>query len=181
MELEMMKDFEHYGSVPTELIKKYEGKVPAKLIEIWKNYGFGTFANGYVKIINPEDYTEILEHSYFAADTSIPIFATGFADVIHWSKNKYLKIIQYKRHDISSYSFGLESFVSNFGNERTMKFLDNAQYDSAVQLLGSLDYDECFGYVPLLPLGGSEKVERLQKMKIIQHIKLITDMAGRIE
>ena len=31
-------------------------------------------------------------------------------------------------------------------------------------------FDECYGYVPLLGLGGSEKVDNLQKVKIKEHI-----------
>lgn len=47
--------------------------------------------------------------------------------------------------------------------------------------MGVLKYDECFGYVPLLALGGSEKVENLKKVKIKEHIKLITQMVGKIQ
>lgn len=46
---------------------------------------------------------------------------------------------------------------------------------------GKLNFEECFGYVPLLRLGGSEKVENLKKVKIKEHIELITQMVGKIE
>lgn len=38
-----------------------------------------------------------------------------------------------------------------------------------------------FGYVPLLGLGGSEKVENKKKVKIKEHIELIMQMVGKIE
>lgn len=38
-----------------------------------------------------------------------------------------------------------------------------------------------FGYVLLLGLGGSEKVENLKKVKIKEHIELIMQMVGKIE
>ena len=46
--------------------------------------------------------------------------------------------------------------------------------------LGKLEYDECFGYVPLLGLGGSEKVDNLDKVKIREHIEIITQLVGKI-
>lgn len=59
--------------------------------------------------------------------------------------------------------------------------IKNQQYTKAVVKYGLLGYDECFGYVPLLGMGGKERVENLQKVKIKEHIELITQMVGRIE
>ena len=41
--------------------------------------------------------------------------------------------------------------------------------------------DECFGYTPLLGLGGSEKTENLEKVNPKVHIELIAQLVGRIE
>ena len=49
-----------------------------------------------------------------------------------------------------------------------------------MQLLGVPAYDECFGYVPLLSLGGSEKPENLQKVKLREHLELMYQMQGSI-
>ena len=184
MSFEVLNDFEFYSEVPEEIIEKYKDKIPPELLEIWREYGFGTFANGYIKIINPDDYVKILEESYFASDESVPLFVTGFADVITWQKRKYVGVIKYRKSDVSLYLFKFNDFLSDYNlpeNEDVAEFLDNRQYEKAIEKLGKLEYDECFGYVPLLTLGGSEKVESLQKMKILQHIGLITDVVGRIE
>ena len=53
-------------------------------------------------------------------------------------------------------------------------------YPEAVAAYGEPAYDECFGYVPLLVLGGPQRVENLQEVKLIEHIALITDFAGVI-
>lgn len=52
--------------------------------------------------------------------------------------------------------------------------------NEAVEKYGHLEYDECFGYVPLLALGGKESVDNLKKVKIHEHIVLITEIAGKI-
>ena len=48
----MLRDFKKEKEMPTEIIEKYKGQVPDEIIEIWKNYGLGSFMNGYMKVIN---------------------------------------------------------------------------------------------------------------------------------
>lgn len=54
-------------------------------------------------------------------------------------------------------------------------------YPKAYSKYGIPNYDECFGYTPLLGLGGSEKVENLKKVKIREHILIITEYMGPVE
>ena len=69
----MITDFIKKDDVPEELIKEYEDKLPSEVIAFWKEFGFGVFYNGYLKSINPNDYKELIEKSYFLGDVSIPI------------------------------------------------------------------------------------------------------------
>ena len=59
--------------------------------------------------------------------------------------------------------------------------LDWNPYPEAVNKYGQPAFNECFGYVPLLGLGGPEKVENLSKVKLVEHIYLITQFMGQIE
>ncbi|SFB99676.1 GAD-like domain-containing protein [Bacillus sp. OV322] len=47
----------------SEIIEKYTKLVPNEIIDLWSNYGFGTFMQGYFKIVNPEEFKEILGES----------------------------------------------------------------------------------------------------------------------
>ena len=184
MNFEILKDFEFFSKVPEDVIEKYKDKIPPELLEIWQVYGFGSFANGYIKIVNPDDYIEILEESYFASKVSIAVFATGFGDIITLHKGEFVGVVKYRKSTVELYPFEFTDFLLECNtpdNEDISEFLDNDQYSDAVNLFGKLKYDECFGYVPLLALGGSEDPEYLQKLKVIPHICLITDIAGRIE
>ena len=77
-------------------ISQYENQLPQEIIDLWKNDGYGTFYNGYLKVINPNEYKELIESSYFQGNVSIPIFATAFGDIITWEKNQFLGIIKYR-------------------------------------------------------------------------------------
>ena len=60
------------------------------------------------------------------------------------------------------------------------KYFQIPQYLEAVNKFGMLEPDECFGYVPLLGLGGREDIDNISKVKIKEHIELISQMVGKI-
>lgn len=177
----MITDFIKSGDLNEDLIKEYEGKLPVEIIDIWREYGLGTFYNGYLKVINPNDYQELLERSYFRGDVSIPIFATAFGDLITWEKNQFLGIVQYRYGENHIISDGFEFFLDDLKDgELDEEYLSIRQYNTAVKKHGDLQYDECFGYVPILALGGKESVNNLKKVKIREHIAVITELAGEV-
>ena len=179
---EIFKDFKLESAVSPELIAKYEGVLPEDIVAIWKEYGFGTFWGGYLKMINPEEYVEILNDSYYAADKAVPMMMTAFGDLIVWEDEEYMMMIAYKNGDIECLSSRIHIFWRNMLNKSFLdKFFEFEQYNKAVSKLGELAFDECFGYTPLLGLGGKKKVENLEKVNAKVHIELITQMLGRIE
>ena len=95
----MLRDLKKEKEMPKEIIEKYKGQVPDEIIEIWKNYGLGSFLNGYLRVINPDDYKELVEETYFRGKESIPLFTTAFADVITWQENGFIDIVQYRYED----------------------------------------------------------------------------------
>lgn len=177
----MITDFIKKYDVSEELFKEYEGKLPNEVITFWKEFGFGTFYDGYLKAINPNDYKELIEKSYFQGDVSIPIFATAFGDLITWEEEQYVGIVKYRYGENDVIYSGFDFFFDDLTDgELDEEYLSIKQYKAATKKLGSLEYDECFGYVPLLALGGKESVNNLKKVKILEHIALITEMTGEV-
>lgn len=177
----MLDEFQIYTSATEETINKYSTSLPKSLIEIWSNQGFGTIMDGYLKIINPDEYIEVFKDSYFRSNVATPIIVTAFGDIITWEKNKYVSIVQYRYGKSYVMINGFELFLMLLkDNSFTKKFFDIEMYKQAVSLLGNLEFDECFGFVPLLAMGGSEKVESLKIVKTREHISLINELAGSI-
>lgn len=177
----MIADFVKIDAVPEEIIIEYEGKIPSVFIDFWKTYGFGSFYNGYLKSINPHDYQDILKKSYFQGNVSIPLFATAFGDLITWEKNRFLGIVKYRYGDNDVISEGADFFFQDLDDgELDDEVFSIKQYKKAIEKFGTLEYDECFGYVPLLALGGKESVNNLNKVKIREHIVLINELCGEV-
>ena len=178
----IFENFKLKCKVSNEIITKYEKVLPNEMLDVWKEYGFGTILDGYLKIINPEEYEEVLDMSYFRASVATPIFVTAFGDVIALEEGRYLRIIKFKNGTFDVIPGGFDFFWEDLEGGY-IKEINNAldKYKDAVAKLGELEFDECFGYTPLLGLGGSEKTENLEKVNTKVHIELITQMVGRIE
>ena len=72
-------------NVSSEIINKYKDKLPDELLTIWETLGYGIFGDGYLKIVNPNDYKDLLEETYIPVHKDpIVMFATAMSDLIIW-------------------------------------------------------------------------------------------------
>lgn len=177
----VLDDFVVKKKVNDDLIKKYESILPEEIISLWREKGFGVFYGGYLKVINPDEYLTLVQQSYFQGDVSVPIFATAFGDILTWEENKYVGILKYRYNDSDIISDGFKFFYDIIVSEVcAAEYFTINEYNEAIKNYGELAYDECFGYVPLLALGGKESVENLKKVKMKEHIELIYNIVGEI-
>lgn len=170
------------------LVAKYCGLVPPELIEVWEQFGFGTFCDGYLKIVNPNDYADLLADTYEHTSTPNPtqaiplvLFATGMGDLLVWERG-YLVLVDYRHGNTDAVGKNFKVLFRNLADEGYLKHdLRWEPYLAGRERLGEPAFDECFGYVPLLALGGPETVEHLKKVKLREHIALISQFTGLLE
>lgn len=169
-------------NAPTSVIENYNSKVPSQVIDIWKKHGFGSILQGYLKIINPHELSNLLKDVYVRHNESIPLFVTSMGDIIVWEKGRYLNLLNFRRNRVDVISASFDFFLEDLNdNDFLSEDLNWLPYPDAVQKYGEPSFNECFAYVPLLGLGGPEKVENLEKVKFVEHIYLITQFMGPIE
>ena len=118
---EMLRDFKKEKEMPKKVIEKYRNLVPKEMIEIWEKYGLGSFLNGYLRVINPDDYKELIEETYFRGNVAIPIFITAFADVITWEEDEFIGMIEYKTLDVNAIWEGMDNFFELLSNKRFLE------------------------------------------------------------
>jgi hypothetical protein len=168
------------------LIARYRDQLPPEVLEVWQQYGFGSFCAGYLKVVNPEDFAELLADTYQLTSSPVPppalvLFATGMGDLLIW-EDGYLSIIDYRHGTTEILSKGTDFFFGDLVESNMLaEDLQWEPYPAARERLGEPAYDECFGYVPLLALGGAETVDQLEKMKLREHIYLISQVIGVVE
>jgi hypothetical protein len=164
-----------------EVFGKYAKLVPESMINVWKELGFGTLLNGYLKIINPDNFLQVLNNSFESAkETSIPLFVTAMADMLVFHNN-YLYFLDFRHGNFEVVAKDLKYFFEDiFDKDFLKEELLWEPFTKAKEELGELTFDECYGYEPVLAAGGSEKIENLKKVKIIEHIELIVQFSGKI-
>ena len=175
----VFEDFKLIKEVPREIIDMYRGKLGKDVIEIWEKYGFGSTFKGYLKIINPDDLQELLEETYIMPFDDIPVFVTGMGDIITCNSRGSFTILDYRHQRIKVVWTDQEIWWSYFfGDYYQQRYWQWNPYFEAVEKYGEPGYDECFGYEPLLSLGGDESVDSLSKVNYKIHIYLISGMQG---
>ncbi|MDG5471427.1 DUF1851 domain-containing protein [Jeotgalibacillus sp. ET6] len=178
---DLFNDWVKHESVDETVILNYQDKIPEELLESWKIYGFGAFGSNFLRTINPDDYIDILEKSYRRHEQAIPIFTTAMGDILVWEKHKYINLLNFRKGVVTVVSSGFEYFFDDLQDIDFMKDELMCQpYHEAIRKYDAPNYDECFGYTPLLGLGGAEKVENLKKVKLKEHILIITDLMGPV-
>lgn len=178
-------DFVPYAPVPTEIVDEYRDRVPDELVEVWEQYGYGTFGEGFLRIIDPKLYESEVGDCIGKTQgdgIAVPVMVTALGDLITWEPSAGVIGILYR-----------EGRVRGLGEMRTflkLTILDGAEHLSrtlnwdlfpqAVASHGELPYDQSFIFVPLLSMGGKPTVENLKKRETIASIQVAVDLQGVI-
>lgn len=177
----MLDNFIKRDNMPETVIEKYGSQIPIELQRIWKEDGIGTFADGYLKVINPDDYLELIKNTYFRGGESIPIFTTAFGDVIIYTQNGFIDIIYYRSNTFEVAGKKMNHFLNFIKDEAFQNdYFDMILYQEAVAEYGNLSYQQCFGFTPLLALGGKKHISNIDKVNTLEYLSLITQLTGGV-
>ncbi|XSS43844.1 GAD-like domain-containing protein [Propionibacteriaceae bacterium Y1685] len=180
-------DFVSEGPVEPEVIEAYRGRVPDEVIEVWETYGYGTFGEGFFRLINPAVYQAELGDCIGKTEgdgIAIPVMVTGLADLVTWEPSIGGFVgIKYREGTIEGLNkrFGGIVFFLNRNADRYLTRMFNwGIFREAVAAHGELAFEESFVFVPLRSLGGAAKVENLKKRETIAAIQTMVETQGVI-
>lgn len=182
----VIADFVPQAPVPAEIIEEYRGRVPDELIDIWETYGYGTFGEGFLRVIDPKLYEAEVGDCIGKTQgdgIAIPIMATGLGDLITWEPSRSGATGILFRRGTTVGLGTLQSFLTLVrldGAEELSDSLDWDIFPEAVAAHGELPYVESFIFVPLLSQGGVAEVENLHRRETIASIRVAVDLQGVI-
>ncbi|GGI02406.1 hypothetical protein GCM10007170_44080 [Arthrobacter liuii] len=154
--------------------------VPPELAVLWTDYGVGTFHEGYLPVVNPDDWGQLVQDTHQGLNPLIPIMTTAMGDVIGWD-GELLLLLDY-RHGLVWTLFSEKFFLKHLDEPGYMEEeLHWSPYPQAREQHGTPGPGQCFGYVPILAAGGAEKVENLQILDMHTHIEVITALTGPLD
>lgn len=178
-----IEDFVPRAPVEPEVIETYRGQVPDDLVELWERYGYGTFADGFLRVINPAVYEAEIGDCIGKTQgdgVAIPVMVSGLGDLITWEPSLGFVAVLYRLEEVVGLGTRLRSFMRRVEDELILDDLKAEIFPKAVAAHGELPYEESFVFVPLLSLGGKAKVENLHKRETIASIQVAVEFQGVI-
>ncbi|SHE68489.1 T6SS immunity protein Tdi1 domain-containing protein [Pedobacter caeni] len=191
-----MSTYQQHSAVSEETIARYDelfkGKFPKELTWIWRNMGFGVFEDGYLQIVNPEEYTFVFEYIDKLLEPTIIWGITALGDLLLWEGNDnwtiaadegdraaFVNIRQPKKNIIGA---EVDVYLDILVNDED-DLIDTYKAKPYLEMKGKLPklhYGQCYGYVPALPLGGKASNNNLQVVDAKSYIQVIGQAIGKI-
>mgnify|MGYP001037012789 CR=1 FL=1 len=186
-----------------ESLSFFKSKLPDRLIEYWQSYGLCGWGNGIFWLVDPADYNDILqswihgtefeERERKGFDKYYVIGRSAFGRLFVWGESSGLSLKINPLYGILLPSDNTDNlntrgadriidlfFASMSKTNMEEKDLDDLPlFERALDKLGALEADEMYTFVPALALGGANKLENLQKVKIIEQHNFLSELGEK--
>lgn len=178
--------------VPPSSIDRYRGKLPDQLLAYWQEYGWCGYADGLFWTVNPHEYEPVVEAwlgdtPFMEEDAYHLIARSAFGDIYFFGERHGRKLhiiaadscMMTPRKGIQDLSLSIRAFFGS-QNREACDFSDangSLLFAPALKKLGSLKPGEMYGFVPALALGGPATLDHLQKVKAVEHLVLLAQLA----
>jgi hypothetical protein len=178
-------------------LKKYKGYLPAALLEFWKEVGWGGYAGGLLWSTNPEEFAPAVQawlsgSGQFGSDDYHVFARDAFGNLYVWGKNSgnCITIHPLSSSVVTTAPERFESdsdrdldiasfFVTRDKDDYDFKDLNEKPlFQRALKKLGPLESDEMYAFEPALCIGGAQKIDNLVKVKMIEHLVLLSQLSG---
>ena len=162
---------------------QYATRLPVSILELWRDYGFGSYSNGLIRLIDPEIYNETL-YTWLGKknDKRIPIALSAFGELFYYrdlgsgEEDVSMLNVHYKSVDVCSWS--LKGFFNEYlcDDEIIEEVLRQELFREAFEKHGPLKNDEIYSFVPALAMGGAAEVGNIKKANALVHLDLLFQM-----
>lgn len=173
-------NFDPVAPISEETIARFADQVPAEVVDLWRDQGAGIVGDdGYFRVVDPSRAASMLDGVIALPDGATVLFATGLGDLVAFVNGLYLVVkSRFGAIDvIEGRSF--DEIVELIEDPRQRDAWEWHPYPAARDRDGVPAFEQCFGFVPLLALGGPNHAEHLQLGGLYEHLAVIARLAGQ--
>lgn len=182
-------------AVDDSKLRRYESKLPSRLLEYWREYGFAGYGEGLFWMTDPDEYALVLEQwikgtPFDGTDKYHVIGRTAFGKLFIWGEKTgpCMKILPawamiFPRSTPTPIApeeadFLIATWLSGMDKENLDEMDENEDplFKRALRTLGKLEVDEIYGFVPALSIGGAARLDHLRRVKAIEHLTLLAHL-----
>jgi hypothetical protein len=187
--LEKMGPAVYRREVPASSIERYRGRLPDQLLAYWQEHGWSGYADGLFWTVDPQEYEPVLEAwigntPFMEQDAHHIIARSALGKIYFWGERTGYSM---KLSAPAAFVLPMADMeISGTLDQQIQKFFgfhnrEGDDFDDlfapALQTLGRLQYDEMYGFVPALALGGPSDLAHLQKVKAVEHLVLLAQLS----
>lgn len=173
--------FTQVAPISEETIARFAGQVPSEVVDLWRRQGAGFVGDdGFFRAVDPDRAAQMLEGVFAMPDGSTVLFATALGDIVFHAGGSYFVV---------KFRFGAIDLAQGVSFDDLVALIEDARHRDAVWQWqpypaardrdGAPEFEQCFGFVPLLALGGPNDAAHLQLGGLYEHLALITQLAGQ--
>lgn len=201
MQIRYQDFYDEYGESPDssepaqyEVIEAYRHKVPDELVRHWEKYGWCSYGEGLLWIVNPSLYEdtlqEWLEGTPYEDRKDLSVVArSAFGELFIWAKGKgdilkirpihgtitYFPNTERKTRNTQDEDEAFVQLIS-FADKESLDTKDDSNkpmFDRAQKKFGRLESDEVYGLKLPTMLGGSVSISNMGKMEITSYLSIV--------
>ncbi|SDS10920.1 GAD-like domain-containing protein [Agrococcus carbonis] len=179
-------DFAPHAPVDAATAAAYEGLVPEEVLELWERYGYGSFGDGFVRVVDPHAYEARIGNllgKMIGDGRAVPIMVTALADVVLWEPDRGvtgLLLRQRRAVGLGSRPRTLLQLTAKHGRAHLARAFDWAPYPEAVARLGAPAYDEVLAHLPERADEPAPALEALARRAALPTVEALLDRQGPI-
>ncbi len=175
--------------VPASSIEHYTGKLPGLLLDYWREHGWCGYGDGIFWIVDPQHYEGVgaswIEGTQLESiDTFHLVGRSAFGDLYFWGERTGPSLSidsvfsRYVFQDLGITTDKMDRAVQIFLLTKSVDSNDfEGMFKRAKKKLGLLAPDEMYGFVPAIMLRGSDAFEHLKKVKAVEHLMILSQLA----
>lgn len=164
----------------SEILVEYGKLLPAPMLEFWETYGFSSYGDGLIWVLNPRQLEDVLRDWYPAKakrSRVIPVIRTAFGKLIYWHKDTF-SLLDVHANDEFDCGDDVEllftyMLVSKKGKEG---ILQEPLFKKVSKKLGALQVDEMYSYKLALSMGGDYSLKNVEKMKMREQLSILSQL-----
>jgi hypothetical protein len=176
----LFKAADTYCVCPSPTLGKFRGVLPEILLASWEQFGFQRFGDGFLWSVNPDEFRDLVSVLVYPEQVSEShvLFRTGFGDLLIEYRSKLIHFSAATLHH-GRLAGTLDQVLDIHLGERdfanSIFFLK--QFNVAKRKLGPPAESEVYGVELGKPLGGDFAVDRLQRLDLNEHLRLLAKLA----
>jgi hypothetical protein len=171
--------------------------IPPFLLDLWKVYGIGMWADGKFQFCNPLDYSGVVQlllknDPQFLPHQTYLYGFSAFGDLLLWNETyQRLSIdLVYQTASAGCTRANWKPGDPNNAIIPTLMRIDDKDhltlfentpnapplFKKIVKALGRVSLGECYGMFPALPLGGTLQVSSFKRVKALEHFAFLAQL-----